>query len=81
MFEKYLDLSLRLISDTTLEDIEPISDTTLEGIEPMRIERSGSKKNLNNNLTYFSIQQNIELAIILLLQRIQVFTMLEAPYI
>ena len=39
------------------------------------------KKNLNNNLTYCSIQQNIEFAITLLLQRIQVFNILDAPYI
>ena len=40
-----------------------------------------SKKELNNNLTDSSIQQNIKLATTLLLQRIHIFTILEAPYV
>ena len=70
-FEEYMDPLLRSVSGITLEGTKPMRKT----------ERSGSKKNLNNNLTYLSIQKNIELATTLLLQRIQVFTILEAPYI
>ena len=59
--EKYMDLSLRLTSGTKLGDTKPMR----------RTRRSGSQKNkLNNDLTYSSIQQNIELATTLLLQRI-----------
>ena len=64
----------RLVSDTTLEDIAPMR----------RTKRSGSQKNLNNNLTYNSIQQNKDLATTLLLHTptgIKVFTILEALYI
>ena len=62
--EKNMDLSLRLRSGTTSEDIEPMR----------RTRRSGSQKKLNNTLTYSSIQQNQKLATTLLLQRIQVFS-------
>ena len=69
--EKYLDLSLRLRSGTTSEDIEP-----------MRRMRSRSQIFfLNNTLTYSSIQQNTKLATTLLLQWIHIFSILDAPYI
>ena len=41
-FEKYMNLSPRLRSGTTLEDTKSMRKTR----------RSGSKKKLNNNLTY-----------------------------
>ena len=67
--EEYMDLSSRLRCGTTSEDIKPMR----------RTRRSGSQqKNLNNTLTYSSIHQNIELATILFLQRIHVFSILEA---
>ena len=53
---EYMDLSPRLRSGTTSNDIEPMR----------RTRRSGSPNNNNNTLTYSSIQQNIELATTLL---------------
>ena len=69
--EEYMDLSPRLKSGTTSEDTKPMR----------RTRRSGSQKKLNNTLTYSSIHQNTELATTLLLQRIHIFSILEAPYI
>ena len=66
---KYMNLSPRLRSDIISKDIESMR----------RTRRSGSQKKLNNNLTYSSIHQNTKLATTLLLQRIQVFIVLEAP--
>ena len=51
-FEEYMDLSPTSISGTKSEHTEPMR----------RTKRSESKKKLNNNLTYFSIHHNIELA-------------------
>ena len=70
-FEEYMNLLPRLVSNTTSKDRELMT----------RTERNGSKKYSNNNLTYSLIQQNIEWVKTLLLQRNQVFTILEAPYI
>ena len=47
----------------------------------LRTRRSGSQKNLNDTLTYSSIHQNIELATTLPLQRIPIFSIVEASYI
>ena len=69
--KEHMDLSLRLISGTKLEDIEAME----------RRERSRSQRNLNNNLTYSSIQLNSKLITTLFLQRIHIFSILEAPYI
>ena len=66
-----MDLSSRSISGTTSKDTKHVRG----------IERSESKKNLNNNLTFSSIQQNIKLATTMLFQRIYIFTILEASYI
>ena len=69
--EEYMDLSPRLRSGTTSKDTKPKRQQGVVGV----------KRKLNNNFTYSSIQQNIELATTLLLQKIYVFTILEAPYI
>ena len=69
--EEYMDLSPRLKSGTTSEDTKPMR----------RTKKSGSQKKLNNTLTYSSIHQNTKLATILLLQRIHIFSILEALYI
>ena len=69
--EEYMNLSPRFRSGTTLENKKPMR----------RTRRSGSQKKSNNTLTYSSIHQNIELISTLLLQRIHVFSILEAPYI
>ena len=69
--EKYMDLSPRLINGTKSKDTKPMR----------RTQRSGSQRKLNNTLTCSSIQQNTKLATTLLLQRIQVFTILEASHI
>ena len=53
--EEYMNLSPRLISGTKSEYTEPMR----------RTKRSESKiKKLDNNLTYSSIQQNIELGVV-----------------
>ena len=69
--EEYMNLSSRLRSGTTSEDTKPMR----------RTRRSGSKKKLNNTLSYSSIHQNIELDTTLLFQRIHVFSILETAYI
>ena len=65
-----LEEYIRLRSGITSKDTNPMR----------RTRRNGSKKKLNNNVTYLSIQQNTKLATTLLLQRIHVFTILEAMY-
>ena len=62
--EEYMDLLLRLINGTKLENTEPMR----------RTKKSKSKKKLNNNLTYSLIHQNTTLATTLLVQRIHIFS-------
>ena len=69
--KEYMDLSLTLISGTKSKDTKPMR----------RTKRSGSQKMLNNNLTYSSIKHNTKLDTTLLLQRIHIFIILEAPCI
>ena len=71
--EEYMDLSSRSISGSKSEDVEPMRSTERRG--------SQKKKNLNNNLTYSSIQQITEFATTLLIHRIHVLTILMASYI
>ena len=70
--DEYIDLSLKSISGSTLED----------NIEPMkRIEKKGSKKkSFNNNLIESSIQQNIECVTTLILQSFHIFVCICSHY-
>ena len=68
--KEYTNLLSRSISGITSKDIESMKDREEKELE----------NNLNNNLTYSLKQQNI-FASSLLLQGIQVFTILEAPYV